>query len=49
MIYYILNPKVKAGVWNLEELNPDPFIKDLDKYGMPVRVIEQDGWGDLEV
>ncbi len=40
---------LKAGVWNLEELNPDPFIKDLDKYGMPVRVIEQDGWGDLEV
>jgi saccharopine dehydrogenase (NAD+, L-lysine-forming) len=25
----------KPGVWNLEELDPDPFMRDLNRYGLP--------------
>ncbi|MDR2603979.1 MAG: saccharopine dehydrogenase family protein [Desulfovibrio sp.] len=25
----------KPGVWNLEELDPDPFMRDLNLYGLP--------------
>jgi saccharopine dehydrogenase (NAD+, L-lysine-forming) len=25
----------KPGVWNLEELDPDPFMQDLNRYGLP--------------
>lgn len=25
---------MKAGVWNVEEFNPDPFMEDLNKYGL---------------
>ncbi|MDR1947420.1 MAG: saccharopine dehydrogenase family protein [Desulfovibrio sp.] len=25
----------KPGVWNPEELDPDPFMRDLNKYGLP--------------
>jgi saccharopine dehydrogenase (NAD+, L-lysine-forming) len=28
----------KAGVYTVEEFNPDPFIEALDKYGLPKRV-----------
>jgi saccharopine dehydrogenase (NAD+, L-lysine-forming) len=27
----------KVGVHTVEELNPDPFIEALDKYGLPKR------------
>ena len=30
----------KAGVYNMEEFNPDPFMDDLNKYGLPWQVIE---------
>jgi saccharopine dehydrogenase (NAD+, L-lysine forming) len=26
---------MKAGVYNVEEMNPDPFMEDLNKYGLP--------------
>ncbi|WP_291727452.1 saccharopine dehydrogenase family protein [Bernardetia sp.] len=26
---------MKAGVYNVEEFNPDPFLEDLNKYGLP--------------
>ncbi|WKD49513.1 saccharopine dehydrogenase family protein [Microbulbifer spongiae] len=26
---------MKPGVWNLEQLDPDPFMHDLNKYGLP--------------
>jgi saccharopine dehydrogenase (NAD+, L-lysine-forming) len=26
---------MKPGVYNVEELNPDPFMKDLNEYGLP--------------
>ena len=27
----------KPGVYTVEELNPDPFLDALDKYGLPRR------------
>ena len=30
----------KAGVYNMEEFNPDPFMDDLNKYGLPWQVVE---------
>jgi len=29
-----------AGVFNMEQLDPDPFMEDLDKYGLPWKEIE---------
>ncbi|WP_078085237.1 saccharopine dehydrogenase family protein [Microbulbifer mangrovi] len=26
---------MKPGVWNMEQLDPDPFMDDLNKYGLP--------------
>lgn len=31
----------RAGVWNVEELDPDPFLEDLAKYGLPWKVEER--------
>jgi len=30
----------RAGVWNMEEFDPDPFMADLNKYGLPWTVVE---------
>ncbi len=30
----------RAGVWNVEEHNPDPFMEELNKQGLPWKVIE---------
>lgn len=30
----------KAGVWNMEQLDPDAFMADMNKYGLPWQVIE---------
>lgn len=30
----------KPGVWNMEQMDPDPFMEDLNKYGLPWNVIE---------
>ncbi|HEY8386222.1 MAG TPA: saccharopine dehydrogenase family protein [Porticoccaceae bacterium] len=30
----------KPGVWNMEQMDPDPFMEDLNKYGLPWAVIE---------
>ncbi|MEL6222444.1 MAG: saccharopine dehydrogenase family protein [Cyanobacteria bacterium J06627_8] len=35
-----LNP----GVWNIEQLDPDPFMADLNQYGLPWSVIEEPGF-----
>jgi saccharopine dehydrogenase (NAD+, L-lysine-forming) len=31
----------KPGVWNLEQLDPDPFMHDLNQYGLPWQVEER--------
>ncbi|MBU2871752.1 saccharopine dehydrogenase family protein [Colwellia sp. E2M01] len=33
---------MKPGVWNMEQLNPDPFMEDMNKHGLPWKVIELD-------
>ncbi|MBD1389315.1 saccharopine dehydrogenase family protein [Neiella sp. HB171785] len=35
---------MKAGVWNMEQLDPDPFMADLNQYGLPWQVIEEPGF-----
>lgn len=38
----LLNGKsgIKAGVYNVEEFDPDPFMEALNKYGLPWKVVE---------
>jgi saccharopine dehydrogenase (NAD+, L-lysine-forming) len=26
---------MRPGVWNVEQLDPDPFMADLNQYGLP--------------
>ena len=33
---------MKAGVWNMEQFDPDPFMERLNKYGLPWQVVEVD-------
>ncbi|GGA87501.1 saccharopine dehydrogenase [Neiella marina] len=35
---------LKAGVWNMEQLDPDPFMADMNQYGLPWQVIEEPGF-----
>lgn len=35
----------KAGVWNMEQFDPDPFMDDLNQYGLPWSVVELDKTG----
>ncbi|MGI6656521.1 MAG: saccharopine dehydrogenase family protein [Desulfobulbus sp.] len=30
----------RPGVWNMEEFDPDPFMDDLNRYGLPWTVVE---------
>ena len=30
----------QKGVWNIEQLDPDPFMADLNEYGLPWQVVE---------
>lgn len=31
---------LQEGVWNMEQLDPDPFLADMNRYGLPWKVIE---------
>ncbi len=31
---------MQAGVWNMEQLDPDPFLEQLSKHGLPYTVVE---------
>lgn len=35
---------MKAGVWNMEQLDPDPFMASMNEYGLPWSVIEEPGF-----
>jgi len=35
---------MKPGVWNMEQLDPDPFMQDMNLHGLPWRVIEEPGF-----
>ena len=30
----------KPGVWNVEQCDPDPFMEDMNRYGLPWNVVE---------
>jgi saccharopine dehydrogenase (NAD+, L-lysine-forming) len=30
----------KTGVWHMEQFDPDPFMEDLNKYGLPWHILE---------
>ncbi len=38
-----------AGVWNMEQNDPDPFMQELNKQGLPYVVLEIDSNGDSKV
>ena len=33
----------KPGVWNMEQFDPDPFMKDLNVYGLPWQCLDVTG------
>lgn len=33
---------MKPGVWNMEEMDPDPFMAELNKRGLPWQIVERD-------
>ncbi len=35
----------KPGVWNMEQFDPDPFMADLNRYGLPWEVVELNNTG----
>lgn len=35
---------IKPGVWNIEQFDPDPFMEDMNKYGLPWTVVELDNF-----
>ncbi len=39
------NKWMQKGVWNMEQFDPDPFMEDLNLYGLPWKVVELDNTG----
>lgn len=39
----------RPGVWNMEQCDPDPFMADMNEYGLPWKVIELDPSFRLDV
>ena len=39
---------LKSGVWNIEQLDPDPFMEDMNQYGLPFKVIENPSFDGFE-
>ncbi|MEH6813909.1 MAG: saccharopine dehydrogenase family protein [Motiliproteus sp.] len=35
---------MKPGVWNMEQMDPDPFMEDMNKHGLPWTLIEEPGY-----
>jgi len=36
---------LKEGVWNIEQLDPHPFMEDMNKHGLPWEIVEEPGFG----
>ncbi len=39
------NKWMKPGVWNMEQFDPDPFMDDLNQYGLPWTLVEKSETG----
>ena len=35
--------QIQREVWNMEQFDPDPFLKDLGKYGLPWQCVDVTG------
>lgn len=35
---------MKPGVWNIEQMDPDPFMEGMNSFGLPWKVIEEPGF-----
>ena len=35
---------MQPGVWNMEQMDPDPFMEDMNRYGLPWTVMEEPGF-----
>lgn len=35
---------LQSGVWNMEQMDPDPFMADMNAYGLPWTVIDDFSW-----
>ena len=35
---------MRPGVWNMEQMDPDPFMADMNAHGLPWSVIEEPGY-----
>lgn len=35
---------LRSGVWNIEQLDPDLFMEDMNRFGLPFKVIEDPGF-----
>ena len=38
-----------SGVWNMEQNDPDPFMQELNKQGLPYVVLEIESNGETKV
>lgn len=38
------NKWMRPGVWNIEQMDPDPFMADMNEYGLPWQVVEKPGY-----
>jgi saccharopine dehydrogenase (NAD+, L-lysine-forming) len=38
---------MQPGVWNMEQLDPDPFMQALDEHGLPWKVVDLDPKAEL--
>ena len=39
----------QPGVWNVEQCDPDPFMEDMNRYGLPWKVVELNPGFHLDV
>jgi saccharopine dehydrogenase (NAD+, L-lysine-forming) len=39
----------KPGVWNVEQYDPDPFMEDMNRHGLPWNVVELDSGFQLDI
>ena len=39
----------EPGVWNIEQCDPDPFMDDMNRYGLPWKVVELDPSFQLDI
>jgi saccharopine dehydrogenase (NAD+, L-lysine-forming) len=39
----------EPGVWNIEQCDPDPFMDDMNRYGLPWKVVELDPNFQLDI